>query len=447
MSRTSPIHGTLGGVESATLHAVAWLVAGNAVGLLLATLLLAPGLGSILTPLTYGRWIPVHTNLLLYGWCGLALVALLFRIYSHTGGGRWPGAAVGVWSGSLLFAAVSWLAGRSSGKAFLEWTGSARVLLAVSLAFLAVALARSLVRETARSFPWAGVPGQRRRVVAKWVLLAALGGVPALMYWATGPEVRPPINPASGGPTGVSLMGSSLGVVAIVLLVPVAAGLHRRTAARAIVRPVILLAAHLAWFLALDHGDHSNREPIQIAAVASLLVWFPVLRRYLRGFAWPGAGRRWMVALGAWSAALLATAIPTFLPGVLERWKFTNALVGHAHLAMAGFVSTLLVVLLIALNRDTPLRAAFGAPIPFVLWHAGGVLNVASMLVLGALEGARPGLVFRGPPVVGALYALRWVAGAAMLLSSMLWAREGFRAVRVPATSAGEAGEEWHHAA
>ena len=68
-------------VELATLHGLTWLVVGCSVGLLLATLLLVPRLGELLSPLTYGRWMPVHLNLLLYGWCALPLVALLFRIY------------------------------------------------------------------------------------------------------------------------------------------------------------------------------------------------------------------------------------------------------------------------------------------------------------------------------------------------------------------------------
>ncbi|MGD2113822.1 MAG: hypothetical protein PVG07_02145, partial [Acidobacteriota bacterium] len=64
-----------------TLHSLGWLAAGNLVGLLLATLLLAPGAGSALAPLTYGRWMPVHWNAQLYGWLALPLVGLLLHVY------------------------------------------------------------------------------------------------------------------------------------------------------------------------------------------------------------------------------------------------------------------------------------------------------------------------------------------------------------------------------
>jgi cytochrome c oxidase cbb3-type subunit 1 len=65
--------------EVATVHALAWLTVACGVGLLLALLLLFPGLNP--GPLTYGRWMPLHLDLALYGWLALPLVALLLRAY------------------------------------------------------------------------------------------------------------------------------------------------------------------------------------------------------------------------------------------------------------------------------------------------------------------------------------------------------------------------------
>jgi cytochrome c oxidase cbb3-type subunit 1 len=58
-------------------HALGWLVAANSVGVLLATLLLFPAAGDWLGALTYGRWMAVHTNWQLYGWCSLPLIEVL----------------------------------------------------------------------------------------------------------------------------------------------------------------------------------------------------------------------------------------------------------------------------------------------------------------------------------------------------------------------------------
>ncbi len=72
------------------LHSLGWLVVGNAVGVLLAVLLLFPALGNVFAPLTYGRWIPVHLNAQLYGWSSIPLIGLLFRLYGPKAGfGPW----------------------------------------------------------------------------------------------------------------------------------------------------------------------------------------------------------------------------------------------------------------------------------------------------------------------------------------------------------------------
>ena len=56
-------------IHSALRHALGWLVAGNVVGLWLAILQLKPGLA--VGDWTYGRWVPVHLNVQLFGWTSL----------------------------------------------------------------------------------------------------------------------------------------------------------------------------------------------------------------------------------------------------------------------------------------------------------------------------------------------------------------------------------------
>ena len=62
-------------VALAAWHSLAWLVIANGVGVLLATMLLVPRLNIPFGEWTYGRWMSVHMNLQLYGWCSLPLVA------------------------------------------------------------------------------------------------------------------------------------------------------------------------------------------------------------------------------------------------------------------------------------------------------------------------------------------------------------------------------------
>src|SRR5262245_52185370 len=241
-------------IEQISLHALTWLVVGNAVGLLLAVLLLVPGLGRLFGPATYGRWVPLHLDLQLYGWLSLPLVAALVRGFCPPGARmRWLWLACGSWSASLLFGAGSTLTGHSSGKPYLEWMGLARVLFAASLVVLWLVLLAGWLQRAASERPVARV--------LKSALLAALAGIPPLMYWAAGPAVKPPINPDSGGPTGASLLGSTLGVVAVVLLAPLLCGLRPRGGWSVTIQTVALLAAHGCFFAALGHGDRSHRGP------------------------------------------------------------------------------------------------------------------------------------------------------------------------------------------
>jgi cytochrome c oxidase cbb3-type subunit 1 len=179
--------------------------------------------------------------------------------------------------------------------------------------------------------------------------------------------------------------------------------------------------AHSAFFAFVGLGEQTHREPLQIAAVVSLLIWAWLLPRWLGRFDWPDGSRPWIAAFLAWGAVLLASAVPMFLPGLLDRIKFTNALVGHAHLAMAGLATSFAALLLTGLNRDTVLRGLFADRAAFVLWHAGNAAHVAVLAGAGALEAADPGIVFRGDLSITVLYAMRAAAGAAMLLAAARW--------------------------
>ena len=265
----------------AARHALGWLVAANAVGVLLAALLLRPGLNVGLGAFTFGRWVPLHLDWQLYGWCALPLVAALLAWCFDP---RHPQAigharlALGAWSLALVLGGVSWLGGSSSGKPFLEWSGWARPVL-----------------------PWA---------------MAAL--------WS-------------------------------------------------------ILAAHTWW------------------------------RR--------AEAKRWWGAAFGWWAALVASGIWTFLPGISERLKYTNAMVGHAHLAMAGLVTSANMAVLIELR-------GVGATRGYWFWQAACALHVAVLVALGFVETGHTADLYLGTPWTQAIYAVRLGTGAVMLLVAVWWWRD-----------------------
>lgn len=390
-------------------HSVGWLVAANLVGLWLGLCLVFPSVGNLIAPFTYGRWSPLHLEWQLYGWCTLPIIGALLAWYldaQHPRAARHAGIALAAWSGALALGGVAWLGGNTSGKLFLDWHGWTRPLLPLAMhvlwAFLAVHT----------WWRWRGLSRDAR--IGRITLLALLLVVPSILFWSMSPTVHPPVNPDSGGATGASLLGSTLGIVTICFLLPSLLGLRAIASHRWFIAAVVV-----SWsvFGFLDRGDISHHTAGHIAALAVLLAWIPLLPLYARRHAWPERAGPWLIAAGAWWAVLVASGWITYLPQVSEALKFTHALVGHAHLAMAGFLTSVNGAILVVLTGRGSPRVAFW------LWQSGCAVFVVVMLVLGWTEVDRLAELYRSETWTQVLLAMRLAAGAAMTLASLLWWR------------------------
>jgi len=184
-------------IASAAWHSLFWLVTANAIGVLLAILLLVPSLNPLLGEWTYGRWIMVHMNLELYGWTSLPLVAFLFKIYGadRGPGEKWCRPVLWVWSTALGVGALSWLSGHSSGKLFLDWTGYSRVLFIAALFAVWTLLAFAFLRGLSRARNTAMVS-----LGTRLFCLLILFAVPMILHLASSPNSYPPVNPDTGAP-------------------------------------------------------------------------------------------------------------------------------------------------------------------------------------------------------------------------------------------------------
>ncbi len=402
--------------RAAARHSLFWLVAANAVGLWLAASLLWPALGDLIAPLTYGRWMPLHLNWQLYGWCALPLVAALLHWYLDEADARSVSQAriaLGAWSVALLLGGAAWLAGNTSGKLFLDWHGLTRGVLPVAMLGLWAVLA---------AHTW------RRRTALGWVGLIGRGGallgllpVPPVLYLSSGRDYYPAVNPDSGGATGAALLGSTLGIVTLFGLLPLMLGRRHAGPTRWF---WIALLASWGMFAGMRHGSVSHHRADQIIGLGLLLAWVPLLPHYWRRFDWGIGGRRWLWAAWAWWLLLVVTGWLTFLPGFSERLKFTNGLVAHAHLAMAGLVTAVNALILHTLGGGLERRAAFW------LWQAGCAAQVGLLLALGWAENGQAGALFRSETWTQAVYAGRFAAGVAMAAASVLWLKAAMKCRR-----------------
>jgi cytochrome c oxidase cbb3-type subunit 2 len=383
-------------------HALGWLVAGNAAGLWLALLLLFPGLQS--GEWTYGRWMPVHLNIQLFGWTALPLAGWLLSIYGVSR--RWADAAVWAWTAALGAGVVSWLGGGSSGKIFLDWKGGPLFAFVAALSFLWVVLATAWTRD-----------GHLWTPAKRWLSLAGLlplAGVPWGMWLASSPELYPPVDRSTGGPTGASLLGSTLVVVGLLLLLPRASGLEAK-------RPGIpwkilgfFAASWIAFGVAESMGG-SHFDALQIIALGLLLPWPWLVLRDWRGFRWPRQPHGWRVGALLWWGLLVVTGFLAFLPGVLDRLKFTHGLVAHSHLAMAGFTTSFCALLLrLSGNRFGNLGSA-------AAWNVAAFAMVVVLAATGWAEGAGAGWMAEAPAWRIAALAARALCGAVMLAASVHW--------------------------
>lgn len=457
-------------VTLALVHALGWLAIGSAVGVLLAVLLLVPELGDWLAPVSYGRLMPVHLDAGLYGWVALPLVGLLFAGFAvgagELGAGgvtswttpRWidSGARLVVvaWSGSLFAAALGWLAGRGSGKLFLEWTGPPRVAFCAALVGLWLVLggglwmtwqARRRVDRSGEDTHNAGNAGYRAGFSWRLGLWLALAAVPLGWWLATDPRSYPPVDPTTGGPTGTSLLGSTLGIVGLGLLLPKLLSLEGRQALGAAGKPLRgrisetrlwqAWAVHVAAFLALEvwvrRGDWSHRDGIEIVALVSVLGWIKPLSAHLSAYHWTPLAACWLKATLGWGGLLALTGVATFLPGLLDHWKFTNALVAHAHLALAGLLTSLVALIAVSLAaREQSAELFFVGTWAFRCWHGGLAIQLLALFALGTFEGFDPGLIPRGAALGTWLYGVRLVGGLLMFAAALYWLTTSLGALR-----------------
>lgn len=397
------------GRVTAARHALGWLMVANAIGVWLAALLLWPTLGRLTGEAGYGRWIPVHLNLQLYGWTSLPLLGWLFGIY-EMGRSKWAAPAIWGWTAALVSGVCYWLSGHTTGKIFLDWSGGSLSALMVAQSFLWLVLAAAWWR---RRMAWTKV-----KRIATGLGLLMLAGVPMMLAVAASPSTYPPIDRTTGGPTGASLLGSTLSVVALLLLLPASLALDRKKPSRNWLWWVFVL--EFITFIALESRGGSHFTLPQIVGLGLLLPWLWWIPSEWSRFEWPIGSRFWKRSMLGWWGVLVVAGWLEFLPGVLDRMKFTNGLVAHAHLAMAGFTSSFGLLLLTLLGGDKVSAAVSRGG---WIWNAAVGLHVVVLMVCGWLEGGSFSWIDAHPLWRQAAFIIRLLCGLVMFAIAVVWWR------------------------
>ncbi len=395
-----------GSVGMAARHALAWWVFGNLAGLWLSLLLMWPSLQNGLP--TYGRWIPVHLNVQLYGWTSLPLIAWLLSIYEvdRSKAGAWAPAAIWGWTTALAAGIFQWLHGTTSGKIFLDWNSGAFWAFLLAQVILWHVLASAW---NERSRGWS--PSRRR-----WSLVGLVGLliVPVSLAIACSPASYPPVDVTTGGPTGSSLMGSTLVVIGLALILPLATSLPGKGG----VGPWKWFFYLFSWgvFIITEWMGGTHHDPAQIGAMSLLLPWIWILPRDWSGYVWPAGSRPWRMAVFGWWALLVFSGWLMYEQWLLDRIKFTQALVAHSHMAMAGFTTSFCMLLLALLTGRR-----IGGPVTVAAWHVAALLMVVVLAFAGWKEGGGYAWMAEMPTWRFGCLRERMIFGAVMSAVSLIW--------------------------
>jgi len=186
----------------------------------------------------------------------------------------------------------------------------------------------------------------------------------------------------------------------------------------------VVFAAEFGLCFGLGRANVSHHNSIQWISLGSLLVWIPLTPAYYNAFLWHPNTRRWRIAFLCWWSILVPTGWMLFLPGVLDHFKFTDGLVGHSLLAMAGFVSSLLIFIMVQLLGND--GWIFNGTWSFYVWQASVFAYVLIMLFAGWREGSDPAFSIVPGVLRNAIYTLRLLFGTLILLASLDWFIDAF---------------------
>jgi cytochrome c oxidase cbb3-type subunit I len=331
-----------------------------------------------------------------------------FSIYevSRSKFALWANAALWAWSGALLLGAFSWLSGSSSGKIFLDWRNGALWAFVAALVILWAVFAAVW---SERGKLWA-----RQRRWLSGIALLGLAMVPIAIIFASSPEHYPPVDRTTGGPTGSSLLGSSLGVIGLMLILPRITGLN--TARRELKRTWGFFLVCWIVFFSTEAVGGTHFDFWQIGAMACLVPWAWLIPMDWKKFLWPQGTETWRLAALGWWGFLVVSGVFSFLPEILDRLKFTQGLVAHSHLAMAGFTTSFCALLIAAVSEKS-----IGGKLSIWLWNAAVLVMVLVLLGMGWREGAEYSWMISFPEWRQLGLIIRTCCGAVMLAVSAMW--------------------------
>lgn len=418
------------------LWAIAWLVGGATVTLVVHALLLRPELSGELPFLTYGRVRSIAETTIVFGWLGTVGFAALYAVLPRIAGVQLHNEVLGAaatltWSVVLTAGSVALLFGVNQGRLLAELPAGADLGLLLMLVLVLYNGGVTVVRRREKTL-----------YVSGWYLLASALLAPIVFVVGNLPVFEGVTDVIVSGfyLNGIEMLWLlPIGLAVAYYVVPVETGnaLYSSALARAGFWSLVFAGGWTGQRLFLKGPGPDYLESIAVAMTVVLLV--PVLSSVANLFA--TARNRWnllsqafglrfaVTALGllvVWIALVVLGSIPSVSRFVgLTAWG-----AGVRHLAFFGVFSSFAFAFIyhaypLMVGRDWYSRRLSS----FHFWttEIGVLAGTVFLLATGTAQTAGP---VQGPNVVGVLRLLTAVAFAAVVVAQYAFAYNTFRTAR-----------------
>jgi len=335
------------------LSSAVWFVAGTTAGLIDATHMAAPDLLGNISWLVFGRLRPMHTNLVIFGFVGSALLGaahyvvstlLQTPLYSE----RLGKTSLWVWNLSIAAGTVTLSLGYSQGREYAEWIWPIDVTILLTLALMFYNLLQTAIRRR-----------EKLLYVSNWYIFAAL--VFTFFIYFFGNAVW---NPGTGAITGmpdailawfyghgvVGLFLTPLAVGVAYYIIPIVSRspLYSHTLSLAGFWTILMIYTHIGTHHLLQTPAPTWLKVLAItgsiamlAPVMTVLVNLWLTMRGRLGYIHSDIGGKFVFAGLVWYILTCLQGPLQSLPVIQRVTHLNNWVIAHAHMGVLGFSGTI----------------------------------------------------------------------------------------------------------
>jgi cytochrome c oxidase cbb3-type subunit I len=344
---------TYGTVKAYFLSSAVWFVIATSLGFINAIHLVAPDLLGNISWLVFGRTRPIHTNLVIFGFVGTALLGSAFYIVPtllKTNLHSEPLGKLSLWmlNFCILSGTITLALGYSQGREYAEWIWPVDIGILLTLALIFYNLFRT-----------AGDRREKTLYVSIWYIFAGL--IYSFLIYLFGNAVW---NPSTGAITGlpdavlawfyghgvVGLFLTPLAVALAYYVIPIVcrSPLYSHSLSLVGFWTILIIYTHIGT-------HHLLQAPVPtwlkvVAITGSLGMFVPVMTVLINlwltmrgrlGMIHSDIGGKFVMAGLVWYLFVCIQGPLQSLPVIQRVTHLTNWVIAHAHMGVLGFSGTI----------------------------------------------------------------------------------------------------------